>query len=262
MDLEVLEEVSGWIGFGLTILYYLGPCPSFIQVLKGKKSYEETPIFFVASSYLNTFLWSIYGHLTFSDQVKYSHIFGACVSICLLAIYILCEIDKFLVDSILNSLILITGTWAIYRVLVLVYEESRLAGKFCIGTSCFMYIYPMLILFKVLREKNYKLININSAFIYLLSSIAWITYGFLAFDNYLIISHSIGITLSFFQIIIYIIFKMKYPLIGEKDFPPSIVGIEVNENIENKKEEVSIKIDDVNNLPKTNEKPVKIISYN
>lgn len=262
MDLEVVQEISGWIGFGLTILYYLAPIPTFFEVLKGKMNFEETPGFFVSSCYLNSFLWFIYGQLTFSAQVKYSHLIGACVSLCLMSIYILGEIQKYLIDSILNSLIVIIGTWAIYRILVLVYEESRIAGKFCLLTSCFMYIYPMIILFRVLKEKNYKLITINSACIYLFSSIAWIIYGLLAFDDYLILPYSIGIAISCLQIIVYLIYRTKYPLIGTKDFFPSTVGIESNENEENKKEEAHIKIDDEDTLPKIKERPVKIISNN
>ena len=205
--MELIKEIAGWVGFGLNALYYILQYPPFIRLLKGKINFEEIPGFFITSYYINCFIWYIYGLMALNNQVKYSNLIAGIVSLFFIAIYIKYEIEKYLIDSILNTMILFTGTIAFYRLFVMVYDEIKIVGEVCIGTTLFMNIYPIIILFKVIRYKSYILIPIYSACIYLLSCLSWIVYGFLAQDNYIVIPHLIGIILSFIQIIVYIIIK-------------------------------------------------------
>ena len=137
-------------------------------------------------------------------------------------------------------------------------DDDRIVGKICIGTTIVMYLTPIQIVYRVIKEKNYILIPICAAFVYLLACMAWIAYGVLITDYYVICTHSAGIILSLVQIIVYCNFKRKYPAIGEKDFT-STIGIETSGIEESKKEEPPIKIDD-DSQTQIKEKPVKIIT--
>ena len=254
--MEIIKEIFGWLGCGFNILYYLFQYPPFIRLLKGKLNFEETPVFFITSCYINCFIWYIYGVMALNDQIKYSNLIAGIVSLVFIAIYLNYEIEKYLIDSILNAMILFTGTIAFYRIFVMVYDEIKIVAEVCIGTILFMNIYPIIILFKVIRDKNYILIPIYSACIYLFSCLFWIAYGFLAHDNYIIFPNFIGIILSFIQIFAYLFFKSKYPLIGDKGIASSTIGIEVSENEETKIENIFINEDNLKNIK---EKPVKII---
>ena len=116
----------------------------------------------------------------------------------------------------------------------------------------------MQILYRVIKEKNYILIPIYSAWIYLCASIAWVAYGIMITDFYVVCPHVIGIVLSLIQIIVYLNYKRKYPAIGEREFS-STIGIESTGNEDSKKEEAPIKIDE-DSQPQAKEKPVKIVT--
>ncbi len=96
---------------------------------------------------------------------------AACLSLCLMVIYLIYEFKKYLVDSILNALILITGTWAVYRALTIIIDDDRIIGKICIGTTLAVYLSPMQALYRIIKEKKYIFIQILSVWVYLLAFI-------------------------------------------------------------------------------------------
>ena len=255
--MDIFQEASGWIAACLTVCYYVAPVLPFVNVLKGRLNFEDTPGVFVTTCYVNCFIWYVYGDMIFSDQVKISNCVSASISLILIVIYLIYEIRKYLIDSVLNVLLLVTGTWAVYRALTIILDDDRIIGKIGFGTQIVVYLTPIQIVYKVAKEKNYNLIPIYSAWVYVFTCITWIIYGFLISDFYIVFSHIIGAILSLIQIIIYLNFKRKYPGIGEREFS-STIGIETTGNEETKKEETPIKEEE--NQPESKEKPVKIIS--
>ena len=194
--------------------------------------------------------------MIFSDQIKYCYIIGSCINLVLMIIYLVYEIRRFLVDTILNTLILVTGTWALYRALTIIIDDDRIVGKICVGTSCIVFLNQVQIVYKVLKDRNYNLIPIYNCWIALFSSICWVVYGIFITDFYLVFPNAILIILSLVQVIVYINFSRKYPPPGKAEFS-STIGIETTPNDEIKKEETPIKIDEENDV-KGKEKPVKI----
>ena len=71
--MDTVQEYLGWAACGISVLYYIAPIFPFLQVLKGKLNFEDTPGVFVTTCYINTFIWYIYGDMIFSDQVNYSN---------------------------------------------------------------------------------------------------------------------------------------------------------------------------------------------
>ena len=256
--MDTVQECIGWAAAGLSVLYYLAPVSPFFRVLKGKLNFEDTPGVFVTTCYVNCFVWYIYGDMIFSDQVKYANCVAAGISLFLMIIYLAYELKRYLVDSILNALILITGTWAVYRALTIIIDDDRIVGKICIGTAIVVFLSPIQIVYRVIKEKNYILIPIYSAWVYLLACIAWVVYGVMITDFYVVCPHVAGIILSLVQIVVYLNIKRRYPAIGEREFS-STIGIESTGNEDAKKEEAPIKIDE-DSQPQAKEKPVKIVT--
>ena len=159
--------------------------------------------------------WYVYGDMTFSDQLNYCYLIGSIINCVLMVFYLAYEVKKYLIDSNLNTLILITGTQALYRVLVIIIDDDRIVGKICVGTSFIVYLAPIQIIYKVIKEKNYILIPIYNCYLIVLYSFCWIVYGALLTDYYIIVSFSAAIVLSFIEILIYLNYKRKYPTIGE-----------------------------------------------
>ena len=186
----------------------------------------------------------VYGDMVFSDQVKYAYMVGSIINCLLMSIYLVYEIRRYLVDTILNTLILITGTWALYRALTIIIDDDRVVGKICIGTTFIVYINPIQILYKVIKEKNYVFIPIYNCYLSFLLSVCWLVYGIFITDFYVVFPYAVGIILSLVQIVIYLNYKKKYPIIGERDFS-STIGIETTPNEEAKKESTPIKMDEM-----------------
>ena len=256
--MDSLQEGVGWGAACLTVLYHLAPIEPFLRVLRGKLNFEDTPGVFVTTCYVNCFVWYVYGDMIFSDQIKYSYLAASCISLLLMVIYLIYELRKYLVDSILNALIIITGTWAVYRALTSIRDDDRIVGKICSVTTLVVFLTPIQTLYKVIKEKNYILIPFYSAIVYLFASIVWVVYGVMITEFYIVAPNAAGIIISLIQIFIYLNFKKKYPIIGERDIS-STIGIETSGMEETKKEEPSVKIDD-DKPTATKEKPVRIVS--
>ena len=107
------------------------------------------------------------------------------------------------------------------------------------------------------EKNNYFLIPIYTAWVSLFSTGCWVTYGILISDIYIQIPNIIGIILAIVQICTYIVFKRKYPTIGERDRDTST--IDIDNTVDEKKETNNIK-DDEENQTDVKEKPVKISS--
>ena len=257
--MDSFQEVFGWAATVLTIISFLFPIFPYLNVIRGKLSFEDTPAVYVTTCYLNYFCWFVYGDMIYSNQLKVCYLVGSIINCILMVIYIAYEFKKYCIDSILNTLILITGTWALYRALIIIIDDDRIVGKICVGTCFIVYLSPIQIIYKVLKDKNYLIIPIYNCWLIFLYSICWIVYGIYITDNYIIISYSVAITLSLIEIFIYLNYKKKYPSIGEREF--STIGIESSNDEPTKKEEMPIKLTEENEEEiKEKNKPVKILN--
>lgn len=256
--MDSLEDVFGWVATGLTMCFYISPVIPFINVFKGRLNYEDTPAILVTASYVNCFCWYIYGDMIFSDQVKICNGIGAISSLCLICIYLAYEIRKYTLDAILNALIIITGSYAVYRGLTIVVDDDAVVGKICNVTSIIVFLSPIQLIYRVVREKNnYFLIPIYTAWVSLLSTSCWITYGIMISDVYIMIPNIIGVILAVLQICIYIYFKKKYPTIEDRGRERETSAIDIDNTIDDRKETSNIK-DDEDISKNTTEKPVTI----
>lgn len=249
--MELIQELLGWIASVLNIIFYLIPCSPFIKVIEGKLNFEDTPGVYVTTCYINTFLWFIYGVMTVNDQIKISNMISAIISLIFIMIYLLYELKKYFVDSVLNFLILISGSWAVYRALTIVADDDITCGYICLGTTVIVLISPLVVLYKVCKEKNYHLIQFFSAWIYLLNTLFWFIYSILIKDIFLAVPNTLGFFVSVLEIGMYIHYRRKYG-IGES-FSSSI-DITTGSGDDSKKEEIPIKSEE------DKERPVKIIN--
>jgi solute carrier family 50 protein (sugar transporter) len=255
--MEKVQEIFGWVATGLTMCFYISPVIPFINVFRGKLSYEDTPAIIVSTSYVNCFCWYIYGDMIFSDQIKICNLIGAISSLVLMCIYLGFEVRKYTIDAILNALIIITGSYAVYRGLTIIIDDDAIIGKICNGTALIVFLSPIQLIYRVIKEKNYNLIPIYTAWVSLASTGCWVIYGVFLSDFYVIFPNVIGIVLAITQIFVFLNYKRKYPSIGHTT---STIGIENTGNEEIKKEEDTVIKEDEENQKNVKEKPVKIVA--
>ena len=257
--MDKAQEIFGWVATSLTMCFYISPVIPFINVFKGKLNYEDTPIVVISTSYVNCFCWYIYGEMIFSNQIKLCNMIGAISSLILICIYLIFELKTYAIDALLNALIIITGSLALYRGLAYTINDDSIIEQICNGTAIVVFLSPIQLIYRVIKEKNYFLIPIYTAYVSFIASSCWVTYGVFIRDIYVILPNTIGILLAIIQIIVYTNYKRKYPSIGEKEFN-STIGIENTGNDEGKKDESTIIKVDENSQNNAKEKPVKIIS--
>ncbi len=274
---QKIVEFLGWSATGLAMPFFISPIIPFINLFKGKITYEETPMNIIGTSFVNCFCWCIYGDIIFSHQIKICNLIGTISNSILITIYLAYELRKYTIDAILNALIVMTGSYAIYKGFTTIIEDNSLIGKICIGTSCMVFLSPIQIIYRVMKEKNYHLIPIYIAFASLASTICWVIYGVFLTDINIILPNFIGIILATTQIVIFLRYKRNYPGIGEKENTATI-DIEGNENekeekenekdkkkekekVKDKKDEETTRIKIDEDAPiDVKEKPVKIVT--
>ena len=253
------REAFGWLATCLTMYSFISPIIPFINVFKKKISYEDTPALMVTTMYINCLCWFVYGEMIYSTQIRKCNLIGAISSLLLIIIYLICEIRKYTLDAILNTLLIITGTYSIYQGFTLIIDDDGIIGKICILSSFIVFLFQIQIIYKVLKEKNYNLISIHFSCASLAANICWCIYGIFLTDINIIVPNFIGEILAIVQICIYLNYRNKYSNIGERDPSTSTIGIETNENDQDKKEDTSIKVDDEDKKFDVKEKPVKIV---
>ena len=220
------EDIIGWIATVLSIYFYINLIIPFIKVFKKKLKYEDTPIISIIINYVNCLCWFVYGDMIYSHPIKYCHLIGGIICLIFISIYLIYETRKYLLDSILNALIIFSVSRATYRVFTMIIEDDLIIGKVCIGTSCICILCEILLIFKACTKKNYKLINIYNIWIYIASKTLWIIYGIIICDYYVHIPNIIGIGIDILQIVLYCYYKKKYPfpIIDEKSLNSAIVN--------------------------------------
>ena len=257
-----LEDALGWVGCTLTIFSFIFQLIPFINIINGKINFENSPYIFISISYINNYLWMIYGEMIFSSHMKTANLIASFLCLIALIIYLSYELKKETLDSILNFSIIILASWSIYKFLVIEIGSDILVGKFCICSSIILYLYFGNVIYKVLKQKNFMIIQFNFITFYFVNCMAWLFFGIVTKDFYVIFPYAIGLILSMTQIIIYINYEKKYPNV--KRYSSPTIGIKLAGKEKNKVNEKFEKGDDFKFKEKikikSKEKPIKIIS--
>ena len=253
------QHIFGYIATGLSVFFYCSLVIPFCNVLRCKLNYEFTPIGLIDTIYIDSIAWYIYGDKILNDQLKLCNIIGACCTLALIAIYLAFELKKYLVDSILNCLILILGTLVMHKGLTVVVEEAQMVGKICICTKSISFLFSIYMTYRVIKEKNYTLTSVNSILTYMASCIGWTLFGKSVNDYNIMCPNAVGIIICLIQFVFYLNIKKKYPR-PHFGGSSSTIGIENSTTEDGKKDESTTMNIDEESQDKAKEKPVKIIT--
>lgn len=249
-------EVVGYAAIGLSTCFYICLSIPFFHVLRCKQNFEFTPIGLINTVYVDCVAWYIYGSKLSCDEIMLGHKIGACCSLLLIIIYLGFELKKYLIDTILNALILILGTLVLHKGLTVVIEDSNIVGKICIGTKLITFCIPLLEMSRVFKDRNYKHISLNNTLFCLAASLAWGIFGKCANDMNAMCANCLAVILCLVQLCVRFNYKRKYANPGEI----TTIGIESTSNDESKKEEISDMNIDEESQEKGKEKPVRIVT--
>jgi solute carrier family 50 protein (sugar transporter) len=208
-----LQECFGWAGVIFSLYSMIFPIFSFIDIIKGKIKFEDSPISEVSVYYLNYFIWYIYGNLLLSLQIKTASMIGIISSLISISIYLFYDFKKCGKHGILNFLILISGSYLIYTTLErLNYNDYRYTSFTCILTYLIVLIAPAETINAVINQKNYSFIQLYGCWFDFMSSTCWVVYGVLYEEYYIVFPHAINIILCMILLTLYLNYKKKCPL--------------------------------------------------
>ena len=251
------QKIYAYVATSFSVLFYSTLSLPFFKVLCCKLNFEFTPIALIDAIFADAITWFIYSDNNFYDQLKFNSLIGGCCSLSLILIYLAFELIKYLSDSILNCIILIFVTSALYRGLNNLLEDAQLIGKIAIGTKIITFFNPILFIFRIMKEKNYKLISVSVTLTCFCSCIAWCWFGKVINDINIMIANGIGVILCFIQFIVYLNFKKKY---SYYDGSSSTIGIERSSNEDVKKDGSTTMSIDEEKQDRAKEKPVRIVT--
>lgn len=247
-----VKDLFGWAATILTAGFYISLITPFFNIFKGIISYKDAPIVIIIISYINCIIWVIYGTMIHSNQIKACNTVGGISTLILIIIYLAYEIRKYCLNSIIYVLILVIGSIIIFKFLTVIINDAQIIGKICVMAKFFVFISPVQLIYRVIKEKNYILIPIYASFVSFLSCICWVSYGFFINDFNVVIPNAIGLILALIQFYVYFFYKKKYPNLSQRT---SSLGIENISSENNKKDHIHENLDNIIKV-----KPVKIVT--
>lgn len=194
------DDKFGWVVTCSSIVYYLSPIPQFIQVLMGTIKYEDAPGIFVLINYFSTLMWFVFGLMLYSKPLYIPMLICCIISGIFLLVYLRFEIKEYFADSVLNFLILISSTWAIYRALAVIIDDDDIVYYICLVANVLVYLSPLQLISRACKENNYNLFPIYSAYVALLHCPVWIVFAIRRKEYPLIFIYAAGICSSIAQI--------------------------------------------------------------
>ena len=123
-DIDDVNEGIAYVAAFFTVLYYIPKVAPFINVIQGMVNFENTPGFQITICYINCLFWFLYGDLLFSDQMRIGYMVACIICLISMGIYLVYEIRKYFVDSVLNFLILVSSSWGAYRYFTVEFDDD------------------------------------------------------------------------------------------------------------------------------------------
>ena len=230
----------------LTIILNLLPIISFSNFFFQKTNFEAIPISRIVSNYITSISFFFYSSIIFNIEMRFAYLIGGIISLILMLIYFYLELSRYLLDSILNFILLIIGTLVSYQWLSKIIIEEKIVGMICILTNITSIVVQIPLIYTGIIKKNYLLIPITYDSVSFPAYFSWVIYGIIIEDFYILIANMICCSICIIQLLLYFYYR--------KDFLNSVESensIEIDE--ESKKE--------FNNLKEIKERPVKIETY-
>ena len=212
----------GWAAFGLTIILNLLPIVSFINFFEKKTNFEIIPSFKIVTNYANCLIWYFYGSIIYINEIKISNMISGFISLIFIIIYFLIEIKKYFLATIINCLIVILGTFYVFKFFGDIALEKDVVGKVCLIATLISNLTQAPEIYNSIKTKNYLSIRINYNIISFPTYFCWIVFGFIIKDKYILIANFIGIICSFILILLYSYYKKDYPIFKVRDTASTI----------------------------------------
>ena len=205
---DVVGKIFGWTGTAICIYFFFAPVVPFLEVLKGKLNYKDSPGVLLIMSFMNCCLWADYGLVKNDFQVYFANGIGGTITLVWITIYLIFLGSKNLPLALVYNVGLVL---AVIGIMLLFYfiVSMTITGYCAMIFNVLMYAAPGEKIYQVITTKNYKLIPIFSVIGGFACSLCWLMYGFYQKDLNLIIPNALGLAAAILQVVVYLIYYLK-----------------------------------------------------
>ena len=205
---DMVGNIFGWVGTGISTFFYIAPIVPFLKLIKGEISYKESPGILLICSFMNCILWGDYGLLLDRFLIYFANGIGGVITLIWIVIFIIHFVEKRFAMALLYNLILIVAIVGIAMLFFFI-VPYEVTGKIAMVFNVLMYASPGEKMITVFRTGNYKLIPIWSTLGGIACSACWMIYGIYLVDWNQIIPNALGVIFSIIQIIVFLFYKLK-----------------------------------------------------
>ena len=213
-----VAKIFGWSATIICIYFFLAPVVPFLQVLKGKLNYKDSPGVLLIMSFMNCILWADYGLVKNDFQVYFCNAIGGSTTLIWITIYLIYLGNQNVGLGLLYNVGLILVLVGIMLVFYFV-VPLEITGYSAMIFNVLMYAAPGEKIYQVINTKNYRLIPIFSVIGGFAASFCWLIYGLFQKDLNIIIPNGLGLVAAILQVIVYLIYYFK-----SKETAPDIPG--------------------------------------
>ena len=205
---DMVGNIFGWVGTGISTFFYIAPIVPFIKLIKGEITYKESPGILLICSFMNCILWGDYGLLLDRFLIYFANGIGGVITLIWIVIFIIHFVEKRFAMALLYNLILIVAIVGIAMLFFFI-VPYEVTGKIAMVFNVLMYASPGEKMITVFKTGNYKLIPIWSTLGGTACSACWMIYGIYLVDWNQIIPNALGVIFSIIQIIVFLFYKLK-----------------------------------------------------
>ena len=205
---DMVGNIFGWVGTGISTFFYIAPIVPFIKLIKGEITYKESPGILLICSFMNCILWGDYGLLLDRFLIYFANGIGGVITLIWIVIFIIHFVEKRFAMALLYNLILIIAIIGIAMLFFFI-VPYEVTGKIAMVFNVLMYASPGEKMITVFKTGNYKLIPIWSTLGGTACSACWMIYGIYLVDWNQIIPNALGVIFSIIQIIVFLFYKLK-----------------------------------------------------
>ena len=210
LNLMDLSNYYIYLPSGLTILINMIPIITFINFFFHNENFDTIPIYRMITNYINSIAFFFYSSIIFNIQVRFANLVSAIISLVLILIYFYLELSRYLIDAILNLIILVLGTSVCYQWLSKIIIEEKIVGRIYLLTNLTSIIIQMQYVYNGICKKNYLLIPITFDSISFPCYLSWFFYGILFKDFYIAITNIICCVACLVKILIYFFCRYQF----------------------------------------------------
>ncbi|KAL5747744.1 hypothetical protein ACOSP7_024761 [Xanthoceras sorbifolium] len=207
---NTVRNVVGVLGNIISLFLFLSPVPTFVRIVKKRSVEQFSPAPYLVTL-VNCSVWVLFGlpmvhpHSILVVTINGT---GTAIELVYIALFLFYSNNKKQRLRVFLALLVELIFIALVTILVLTLlhttkQRSMVVGIICILFNVMMYASPLAVMKLVITTKSVEYMPFFLSLASFGNGVAWFTYAFLPFDEFIIIPNGLGTVFSMGQLILY-----------------------------------------------------------